>query len=313
MGRAALSERAVILGVNGVVGQALARQLIESGVSVTGLDLQEGVFCQDGGIAYEQCDATDPTSAGLEAIGAADTILICLPEDVAIAALPTLVERAGADSLIVDTLSVKQRVAATLESLRPAQQYLSINPMFSPRLGFSGQNVAIVIINDGPRAAEFESLLASWGAATVSVEADEHDKMTALIQVATHAAIISMGLTLHEWGYDVTKGIRLATPPHRMCLALLARMSDASPEVYWDIQQSNSYGLDARKSLLASVKNLSDVVATGEEGRFEELMAKIAAVIEPLKDELLQCADSIGAASPLTSRRDAGRGGEPSM
>ncbi len=313
MGRVALGKSAVVLGVNGAVGLALARQLIESGVSVAGLDLQDRSACPDGGIAYVQCDATDPTSVGLEAIDAADTVLICLPEEVAISALPSVVQRAPADSLIVDTLSVKQRVVATFESLRPAQQYLSINPMFSPRLGFSGQNVAIVKVNDGPRAAEFESLLVSWGAATVTVAAEEHDKMTALIQVATHAAIMSIGLTLHEWGYDVTKGISLATPPHRMCLALLARMSDASPEVYWDIQQSNSYGADARKSLLESVRNLSDVVATEEEGRFEELMAKIGAVIEPLKDELLHCADSIGAASSWNACRDAGRGGGPSM
>lgn len=312
MGGVALSKRAVVLGVNGVVGHALARQLIESGVAVTGLDLQEGTASQDGGMAYEQCDATHLTSAGLAAVCAADIVLICLPEDVAVAALPTLVQRADADALIVDTLSVKQKVVATLESLRPAQQYLSINPMFSPRLGFSGQNVAIVRVYDGPRAAEFESLLASWGAATVNVDADEHDKMTALIQVATHAAIMSVGLTLHEWGYDVNQGIRLATPPHRMCLALLARMSNASPEIYWDIQQSNSHGADARKSLLESVQSLSDAVATGEKERFEELMTKIAAVVEPLKTELLQCADSLGAASPLIARRHAGRGGEPS-
>ncbi len=312
MGRIALGKSAVVFGVHGAVGQALACQLIESGVSVVGLDLLDGSSCPDG-ITYVQCDATDPTSAGLEAIGAADTVLLCLPEEVAIGALPTVVQRASRDSLIVDTLSVKQRVVATLALLRPAQQYLSINPMFSPRLGFSGQNVAIVKVNDGPRAAEFESLLASWGATTAAVAAEEHDRMTALIQAATHAAIMSIGLTLHDWGYDVAKGISLATPPHRMCLALLARMTDASPEVYWDIQQSNSYGSEARKSLLESVKHLSDVVAMEEEGRFDEDTAKNAAMIEPLRDELLHCADSIGAASSWNACRDAGRGGGPSM
>lgn len=299
MGKVSLSKRAVVLGVNGVVGRVLACNLIESGVSVTGIDLHERAFREDVGIGYEQCDATAPTTAALQEIGTADTVLICLPEDAAIAALPTVVQRAGVDCLIVDTMSVKGRIVATLASLQPSQEYLSINPMFSPSLGFSGQNVAVVIVKDGPRAAEFEALIASWGAATVRVQADEHDKITALIQVATHAAIMSIGLVLQDWGYDVAKGIEMATPPHRICLALLARMTDAAPEVYWDIQRSNSHAADARRSLLDQVKYLSEVVETGEEARFGELMAKIAGVTEPRKNELLRCAKSISAASSL--------------
>lgn len=297
MGKQRLSHRAVVLGVNGVVGRALAGELVESGVSITGLDLQEEVFRGGAGIAYEQCDVTAPTSEGLAAIGAADIVLICLPEETAIAALPAIVRGTGTDSLIVDTLSVKERIVAAFESLSPAQECLSINPMFSPRLGFPGQNVAIVKVKDGPRAAEFESLLASWGATTVCVQASEHDRITALMQVATHAAIMSVGLTLHDWGYDATTGTKIATPPHRICLALLARMSDAAPEVYWDIQRSNAYAADARQSLMENLKFLSEVAAAGDEEPFRELMTKIAVVIEPLKEELLQRADAIGAAS----------------
>lgn len=299
MGKVLLSERAVVLGANGVVGRALACRLVESGISVTGIDLQKIPFCENPGFAYEQCDATAPTDAGLREIKKADIVIVCLPEDAAIAALPTIVQAAATDSLIVDTLSVKEKIVATLKSLHPTQEAISINPMFSPSLEFTGQNIAIVIVNEGPRADEFESLLTSWGAITASVRADEHDKITALMQVATHAAIMSIGMVLHDWSYDVAKGIKMATPPHRICLAMLARMSAASPEVYWDIQRSNSYGVDARSSLLEHMKHLSEVVTAGEDGRFNEFMANIAEVIEPLKNELLECADSIGAASSL--------------
>jgi len=299
-GSVTLRGHALILGVNGVVGQAMARQLVGSGVFVQGVDLHETAICDDMGIAYEQCDATELNAAVVASIGTAPTVLVCLPENVAMAVLPTLVQCAAADALIVDTLSVKEGIVAALQTLRPTQQWLSINPMFSPRVGFDGQNVATVQVNDGPRVAEFESLLESWGAATVSVSAEEHDKMTSLIQVATHAAIMSIGLTLQQSGYDVTNGIRMVTPPHRVCQALLARMADASPDVYWDIQKSNKYGADARDSLLKSVKALSDVMATGEPTRFEKLMAQLATVIEPLKGELLHCADSISAQSSRT-------------
>jgi len=292
-------ERALVLGVNGFVGRLLASRLVDSGVSVAGLDLQDRPHTECPRISYRQCDAVTPTDEGLRAIEAADAIFICLPEEAAIGALPIIVRKAAGEALIVDTLSVKQRIVSTFESLAAPQQCLSMNPMFSPKIGFSGQNVALVKVKDGPRAAAFQAMLASWGAGTVLVGAEEHDKTTALIQVVTHAAMLSIGLVLHDWSYDLTKAINMATPPHRICLALLARMCDASAEVYWDIQRSNSFGDEARHSLLANTKRLSDVVAAGEERAFEETMEKVARVIEPLKEQLLRCADSISTASAL--------------
>jgi prephenate dehydrogenase len=299
MSRPSLIERAVVLGVNGFVGRVLARRLIESGVSVAGLDLHAEASDSDLGMSYGQCDATAPGAEGVHAIGAADAVLVCLPEDAAIKSLPVILQAAAGDSLIVDTLSVKERVVAAVRSLRPTQEYLSVNLMFSPKIGFAGQNVAVVQVNGGPRGADFVSLLASWGAKTVHVQADEHDRITALVQVATHAALISIGLVLHDWGYDLQKGIAMATPPHRICLALLTRMCDASPEVYWDIQQSNSFGADARRVLADKLRRLSEIVAAGREDEFRGVMANIAGVLEPMKHKLLDCADSISAASSL--------------
>lgn len=299
MGQLTLIRRAVLLGVNGLVGQLLARKLVESGASVSGLDLQEEAFDRDLGIDYTQCDATAHTAEGLKAIGSADTVFVCLPEDAALEALPEVVKGAAQDSLIIDTLSVKKGLVAALEPLRPTQEYVSINPMFSPKIGFAGQGVALVTVNAGPRGAEFESLLTSWGARGVHVGADEHDRITALMQVVTHAALMSIGLVMHEWGYDLEKAVGMATPPHRICLALLARMADASPEVYWDIQRSNAFAADARRCLLDKLSDLSEIVAGDQEESFRDVMARIGSVLDPLRNELLDCAASISAASGL--------------
>jgi chorismate mutase-like protein len=299
MSETPLSQRAVILGVNGLVGRLLARHLVESGAYVSGLDLQEAVVSADLGIDYTCCDATSPGPREVQMIGAADAVFICLPEEAAMRALPGVLQTAHRDALIVDTLSVKQRIAALLKSLRPAQEYLSINLMFSPKIGFSGQNVALVRIKHGPRAEEFAGLLAAWGATAVEVQAEEHDRLTALIQVVTHAALLSIGQVLSDWGYDIGKGIAMATPPHRICLALLARISDASPEVYWDIQESNTFARAARRALAERLAVLSEIVEADREDAFREVVARIGGMLEPLKKELLDCAGSISAASSV--------------
>jgi len=290
-------RRAAILGVNGFVGRLFARHLVESGRSVVGLDLHEAPFSGDLGIDYTRCDATSLGSQGMRALVEADAALVCLPEEAALAALPGILQAAGSGVLLVDTLSVKQRVASLLACLRPKQEYLSINLMFSPKIGFQGQNVAVVNINEGPKAVEFLGMLADWGATAVPVGAEQHDRLAALIQVATHAALLSIGQVLCDWDYDIETAMGMATPPHRIILALLARICDAAPEVYWDIQQSNTFARDVRQSLTEKLAELSDVVEAGRVDKFREMVAQIGETIQPLKQELLDSAGLISAAS----------------
>ena len=64
------------------------------------------------------------------------------------------------------------------------------------------------------------------------VDGAEHDRLTAALQVAGHAAIIAFGHALSSLGYDADRLRSLWTPPHRVMLALLARMGTLDAEVY---------------------------------------------------------------------------------
>ena len=93
--------------------------------------------------------------------------------------------------------------------------------------------------------------------------------------MATHAAILSFGAVLLELGYDIEKGLAIATPPHLTLLSLLNRVSNANPEVYWDIQHHHPHAASVRESLSGAVRALDSAARENSPREFQELFERI--------------------------------------
>jgi prephenate dehydrogenase len=144
--------------------------------------------------------------------------------------------------------------------------------MFAPALGFSGRPVALVDLCPGPATRAFAELLARHGARCVAVSAGEHDRLTAGLQVATHAAVLAFGLALRELRLDAQALVELAPPPHHAMLALLSRIASGNPEVYREIQAAHPDGPAVRESLRQALTALD---GAGEPARFAELVRQL--------------------------------------
>ena len=116
---------------------------------------------------------------------------------------------------------------------------------------------------------------AHWAQRSRWSQPETHDKLTAAIQVATHAAILSFGVVLLELGYDIEKGLAIATPPHLTLLSLLNRVSNANPEVYWDIQHHHPDAASVRESLSSAVRALDSAARENSPREFQELFERI--------------------------------------
>jgi 4-amino-4-deoxyprephenate dehydrogenase len=121
-----------------------------------------------------------------------------------------------------------------------------------------------VALHGGPRGQAFLAHMQGWGARVVSMSAEEHDRAMAAVQVATHGAILAFGMALGASGYDMEKISAVTTPPHRLLLALLARIMSASPEVYWEIQTANPFADELRQGLAEAMGRLQQMVAGGD-------------------------------------------------
>jgi prephenate dehydrogenase len=215
-----------------------------------------------------------------EALSTADLVILALPETIAIEIWPNIASCLQGGALVVDTLSVKSRFVEAYQVSGVSNTLLSINPMFAPSVGFDGGNVAVVRLGNSRLSDAFLTLLSGWGARLTFLDAGEHDDISAVVQTATHAAILAFGMAVRESGRDVSSLEPMMTPPHRVMLALLARMLNAAPEVYWEIQSENPHANDVRAGLAAGMQRLSQVVEDGDLKAFKSLMEELRKVYD---------------------------------
>ncbi|MBJ8343163.1 prephenate dehydrogenase [Antrihabitans sp. YC2-6] len=221
---------------------------------------------------YVCADIREPTAAVVAALQDSALVALALPEEVAVAVAADVAGLLAPDALLLETLSVKTDIHERLAGATVAS--VGINPMFAPSLGFADRPVGVVVHRDGPAVDEVRKTLRDWGARIVELSADEHDRRCAATQALTHAAVLTFGLALANLEVAGSELVPIATPPHNVMLALLARVSGGAPEVYLDIQAGNPYARDARKALASAISELTDVVDTG--GDFAELMVRAA-------------------------------------
>lgn len=210
----------------------------------------------------------------------ADVVVLAVPEAVANAIGPIVFETVGPEAVVVDTLSVKDRWFRLVTRTNDRPAVLSINPMFAPSLGFEGRPVAVVElpspVSDNNRwPGWFRNVLAATGCCPVPIKANDHDRLTAGMQVATHAAVLAFGATMVELGLDMDQVARLAPPPHMTMLALLARIVSGEPHVYHDIQHCHPLAGETRAAMISGLQRLEATAAIGDPVAY-------AAFIEPM-------------------------------
>ena len=277
--------RVVVAGGSGAVGTLFAERLQESGNDVVIVD--RTVPGPTHHVSrFVRGDISDPGAEVADAVRTADAVLLSVPEPVALVAIGRLVGTLRPDALVVDTLSVKSTVVPTLRAattIAPDVEALSLNPMFAPALGFAGHPVASVIVRDGRRSRALHNVIEQWGARVVPVTADQHDRVSAASQALTHAAVIAFGAALTELDIDIADLDRIAPPPHRALLSLLARIASGAPEVYWDVQAANPHAPAARRALSRGVSQLAGVVDDGTSAEFGDLLDRLCGFFGPLR------------------------------
>ncbi|WP_329455141.1 prephenate dehydrogenase/arogenate dehydrogenase family protein [Streptomyces sp. NBC_01497] len=280
-------RRCVVVGGSGAVGGLFAGHIRATGALVSVVDPSEppaGGAPRD--TRWVRGDITAVGDRLAAELGHADLVVLAVPEQVALAAVPGVTAALRPDALLVDTLSVKQRFADAVRHHAPHVQAVGLNPMFAPSLGFAGRPVAAVVVGDGPRVGELLDLVAGWGAEVVRVGDREHDRLAGATQALTHAAVLAFGLTLARLDVDVAELRRIAPPPHRTLLALLARIAGGTPEVYWDVQAANPEAPAVRKVLADSLARLGDTVGGGFEEEFAGLLTEVRDYLGPDLDDL---------------------------
>ena len=292
--------RCAIVGGDGAVGRLFAGALAHAGSALTLLDLAPRPLPGLPPATYVALDARIPSPALHDALAEVDCAVLALPEQAALDALPHVLEALPAGALLVDTLSVKTPFARAALAAAAPVELLSLNPMFAPSLGFAGHAVLAVELAPGARAAALLRLLRGWARSVATVpDAAAHDRLTAALQVAPHASVLSFALALRDLDVELDALLAIAPPPFLALLALLARIGDASPATYAEIQRENPFGAQARAALAGGLAQLDAAAGDPDPQRGEALIAQAGALLGPHRQALAaQAAELLARVEP---------------
>lgn len=265
-----------MIGGRGAVGRLFCQLLAGYGPT-TSVDLiGAGDPSAAETMAYMVADVCAPNAALIEQIRRAEVVVLAIPEGALESAVTVVAPLMSPDALLVHTASVQTVISQLLatEATRHRLQACGVDPMFAPALGFPGRPVALAAIRPGPRIDALAQFMSEAGARVMPITPDEHDRLTAGIQVATHASVLAFGLSICRSGIDVSRYLELATPPYRAILTLLARLCSGQPEVYREIQDVHPLAEQTRARMRDCVQELS--VRSADRGDFVAMIAEMS-------------------------------------
>jgi chorismate mutase / prephenate dehydrogenase len=262
-------KRALIIGGSGKMGGWFAEFLTSQGFDVTLADPGESSLGFPR-IARWEDDALDQ-----------DLIVIATPLGITSEVLQALAKRAPR-GLIFDLGSLKTPLRAGLQAVAAAGcRVTSLHPMFGPDTALlSGRHVIFIDLGHAGALREAQELFAPTMAERVVMGLDEHDRLIAYVLGLSHALNIAFFTALADSGEAAPRLARMSSTTFDSQLDVASRVAAESPELYYEIQSLNQYGLESLDALRRSVEQLVCAVRTHDAGGFKALMRRGRAYLD---------------------------------
>ena len=210
-----------------------------------------------------------------------DIIVVATPMAVSANILAGLAERRPA-GLIFDIGSLKTPLRHGLKALADAGcKVASLHPMYGPGTELlSGRHLIFVDVGVPEATAAAKDLFAATMVEQLDMALDNHDRLIAYVLGLSHALNIAFVRALAESGEAAPQLAKLSSTTFDSQLLVAEAVTRDNPHMYFEIQKLNEYGLEPLEALCKSAANIRDVVASGDESGFVDMMKKGLAYLE---------------------------------
>jgi len=161
------------------------------------------------------------------------------------------------DQLIMDLTSLKRDPVN--EMLKSKASVIGLHPMFNQTNPIHGQTVIMTPARPGKWFTIIKNIFQKQGAKVKILEADEHDKIMAIVQSLVHFADIAFGETLNSVKIPVKEYLEYASPSSELKMAFVARILAQDPELYGSIQLQNPHTLKILQRYAYSIQKLLEI------------------------------------------------------
>ena len=203
-----------------------------------------------------------------------DLIVVATPMKVAGDVLAELATRRP-QGVVVDIGSLKSPLRSGLERLIAAGcKVTSIHPLFGPdtRL-LSGRHVVFCDVGVPEATQAARALFASTMAEQIEMSVDDHDRLMAYVLGLSHALNLAFFTALAASGELVPSLQKISSTTFDAQLRVASLVARDNPHLYFDIQTLNDYGAASLQALRTATERIEQLVQSGDEAGFVELMA----------------------------------------
>ena len=106
----------------------------------------------------------------------------------------------------------------------------------------------------------------------IEMKLEDHDRLIAYVLGLSNALNIAFFTALRESGEELPNLADLSSTTFDAQLEVAARVADESPQLYFEIQHLNPHGWAPLRELAKAVQQVSQIVESGDEAAFVELM-----------------------------------------
>ena len=202
-----------------------------------------------------------------------DIIVVAAPLAASASILGELAEQKPR-GLVFDIGSLKTPLRGGLDALREAGcKVTSVHPMYGPDTELlSGRHLIFVDVGSDEATSEAKELFASTMVEQLDMGLDDHDRLIAYVLGLSHALNIAFFTALAESGEAAPTLATLSSTTFDAQLLVSAAVARDNPHLYFEIQNLNDFGLGPLDALCESATRIRELVASGDEAGFVELM-----------------------------------------
>ncbi|UZE91970.1 MAG: prephenate dehydrogenase [Methanosarcinales archaeon] len=266
-----MRTKTLIIGGAGEMGRWLARFLKRQDMDVAIADIDTHT--------PEIADELGVSVGDVRDVGDFDIVLVSVPIDETEDVISRIAPKMRLGSLLTDVTSVKKGPMEAMKKAPDGVEVIGMHPMFGHTVpDVKGQTVILVPVKGRTERwlPRIRTLLEDNGAHVEILSAEEHDRITAVVQGLTHFAYISTGATLAALDFEVGKSRRFMSPVYEIMIDFVGRILAQNPHLYATIQ-TNPEVEKVRDTFIDQCKTLSEFVKKGNMDRFVRSMRKAAA------------------------------------
>jgi len=176
--------------------------------------------------------------------------------------------------LIFDVGSLKTPLIPALRKLAASgAQVTSVHPMFGPDTDLLSDKHVIFLDAGSPAAKQAaQQLFEATMARRTDMSLGEHDRLIAYVLGLSHALNIAFFSVLASSGESVPRLADISSTTFDAQLAVASKVAAENPQLYYEIQSLNEFGMEPLRALLEAVQSIAQTVQDKDEAAFIKLM-----------------------------------------